>query len=70
VLALLAVRALWQQLRRLAASVLDPPGFPRALLWTELLGLLAGPIRYWRARRRANALARTGDRELAEAPSR
>ena len=57
VLMLLGMRAVWLQVRRLVASVVHSPGFPRRLLWTEMVGALAGPICYWRSRRRARTLA-------------
>jgi glycosyltransferase involved in cell wall biosynthesis len=62
---LLGLRGLGHQLGRLAASVFRPPGFPRRLLRVEAAGMLAGPVRYWRARRKAAAIARAFEREVA-----
>lgn len=57
------LRALSSQVRRLAMSLLRPPGFPRGLLVAELRGALKGPTRYRQARRRADELARMGEVE-------
>lgn len=55
---LLALRGVWQQTRRLAASFVRPPGFPRVLFLVELHGSLVGPVRYWRSRRAAAETSR------------
>jgi hypothetical protein len=62
---LLGLRGLGHQLGRLAASVFRPPGFPRRLLLVEAAGMLAGPVRYWQARRSAAAIEKAFEREVA-----
>lgn len=55
VLALLGLRGLAQ----LLASLLRPRGLPRRLVLTQLVGALAGPLRYFQARYRARAIERS-----------
>jgi len=55
----MALRGVGRQLRRIVASWIRPPGFPRALLFAELRGALKGVRRFGQARRTADEIARS-----------
>jgi glycosyltransferase involved in cell wall biosynthesis len=68
VLLLLGIRGIWNQIGRLASSLVDPPGFPRRLLVREALGQIRGPLCYWRSKRHGRILDRARSPERDRVP--